>query len=240
MAGDTSVFGGLNTQTPEGRAKARANLLSGNPDDAMRNAMLDVGINPYVKNPFIQMQMRGARGLSLANAMTNRNMTPDQIAQAGGEGAILQQFMQDALRNGSVFQDLAQSGAQVPGLLNELTQRANSMAEGGITAGQANPFLELLGDAFMDPNNATGALSALYGPTLGPGLGRAYQSQIGDIMDSQMRNLAGDPDTYTPGKARNFWEYIFQRVAPGSNAQRRPGAPSSTTPPARATSGGVE
>jgi hypothetical protein len=77
----------------------------------------------------------------------------------------------------------------------------------------------MLGDAMGSAEGAQGALSSLYGPLLGPGLGRAYQTQIGSILEGEERNLAEDPDTYTPGKARNFWEYIFQNIAPGSAPQ---------------------
>jgi hypothetical protein len=220
-----NVFDNLNTNTPEGRKKQRDSLLSGNPQDAMRNALLDSGFNPYFANPFVKRLLGAANGMSFANAAQNVGRSPDDIAAAGGEGAILADTLRNNISNGSVFSTLASTASGMPGLTGKLTDLRNQMAAGGMNAADANPFLQMLGESMNSAEGVQGALSSLYGPLLGPGLGRAYQTQMGGILGGQERNQANDPDTYTPGKDRAFWEYVFQNVAPGSaQAREIPGA----------------
>lgn len=194
------------TNTPEGQAVSRAAMYDGNPQAQMRNALKAQGFNPNRRNPFMAQLMQAAQGLGLSSEMANAGLSPaDAIAQ-GGAPMITQNFMNDAIKNGSVFSTLAKNSGGLQGLMPQLTAYENNRENLG--PDQQNPFMELLADRFANPKGASEAIGSLSAPLMGRQLGQAYVGQVGDSLSNAFDTMANDPNTFGPNQ-KDFWDYIF-------------------------------
>lgn len=230
MPNDPSVFG------DDPRQQRNQALYGGDPNTAMYNIMLDSGRNPLRANPFTQQLMQAGAGLQLAARMKHLNMTPDQINAAGGSGELMRSELAGAVKGGNVFSTLNSAAQGVPGVLDQVTALQDSIANGQTDAAHANPFAEMILNAFGSPGNFQNSMSELYSPGLGGQLGTAYKNQIGDIAQAGNRSFANDLEGGGANDA-NFWNYVLantkrgQKPNEGTNTRR-------TTAPAPPRSGG--
>jgi hypothetical protein len=187
-------------------------LFGGSPQEAIKQAMLASGRNPFRSNPFTEALLRTGPGLQLAAYQKGlgSGMSADEIANQGGQAGLVKQFMMDALKGGNVYGSLRNAASGMRGSLDQVTGIQNALAAGTMTAEDVNPFAELLANTFKNPEGFQGAMTSLMGPLLGNQLGRAYSSQLGDIGTGQLRNQANDGNPES-----TFWEYMFKNMQPG-------------------------
>lgn len=203
---------GTNSNIPDPR---RNNLLypSSDPQQAMINAILDAGGNPYTTNPFMRMLLQTAPGLMQAVAMQNIGTTADQIAGRGGEGALYRDMLMGALGNngGNAYQILGNQTSQFKGITDQLTQRQRDLAagSGNILPGDVSPFAGVLEEMFSSPEGVSSLYSNAASPFLGSGLAQANRRGLNASLFGANRRLADDPQSKDIGAPTNFWDYIF-------------------------------
>jgi hypothetical protein len=228
-----SVF---DTNTDRGRAGSEM-LYGGDANTAMYNSMIDSGFNPLRANPFVQMLMKAGQGLQLSSMIKNLGMNADQAADAGGGGELIRKAMTGAIQGGNVFGTLRDAAHSVPNALDMVTAIQDQIVNGQMDASQANPFAEILQNAFASPGATQRSMASLMAPSLGQDLGQAYSNQIGDIAQAGGRSFGLDVGAGNADNA-NFWNYVFRNTRKGQAPRNNTATPVSRSAVGAATPAG--
>lgn len=186
-----------------------------NPVEAMRNALLDIGRNPF--NPadlFTRYLLRAAQGLGLA-FQAQQATTPGLTVDAMGDvGANFGNFLRNALTTGSVMGTLRDTGSAITS--GSLIQHLRDTLQNPGNMAQVNPFAQGLADLLagdMGGGTAT-ALGLLFGPSMNRSLLQAYQSALGAAQTAGLRNYLEQDFDLTPGARpaeNDLWYYLLGR-----------------------------
>lgn len=185
-----------------------------NPQMAMVQKMMDMGMQPFNKlNPFMGMLQRAAAGLA-ASFMVNQANNPANVMGAGSAppdpSKMFSDFLGSALGSGSVLAT-AQSGLGGIGKALD-AYRAQQAAGGPQNATQINPFLGALID-LMTANQGEGAtslLSAMQSPLMPRGLAKSYDEGLNQTLAGANRNFWSQPAP-APGQqpGQDFMKFLM-------------------------------
>jgi hypothetical protein len=190
------------------------NLLYGqDPREAMVNAILDMGGNPFVSSPIMKMLLSLAPGLQTVNYLTNIGAKPNDIQGMGGQGQMFGDFLKHSLGQGggNIFGTLASTAANLPMYMNQLRDYQGQVKNGSIQNGDVSPFAASLEDQLSGPQGMGNLMTSLYAPSLGA-LARPWAGGLQDVLASKNRQMLTDygnqPDKLA---VPNFFDYVFGR-----------------------------
>jgi hypothetical protein len=183
------------------------------PTTAFRNALQDMGINPYRNNPFVTQLQKNAQGSRIAFLSDmSRNQGPqgyqsnvmDNPAWADPSTAY-GNFLHTNLQGGSLLNAMSHYAQNFGNSLKAVQAQEDQMAA-GTNAASLNPYTSALREIYR-ADNGQGALAAyasLRSPALGS-LGSSWTRALQNMGDSGMRNFAQQG-----GVNDEVWDYIFK------------------------------
>lgn len=184
-----------------------------NPEMAMVQKMLDMGMQPFNKfNPFTQMIQRAATGLAAAFMIQNANNPGNvmgQGAQAPDTGNMFSSFLGNALGSGNVFSTLGSAASQLPQAVQ--AYRDSQAANGPGNVNQVNPFLQALGDMLSSQGFAgtTGMMASLLGPSMPRSLASGYAGGLEQALANATKGFWGQQAPTGGARGNDFMKYLM-------------------------------
>lgn len=182
------------------------------PTEAFRNAMQDIGINPFRSNPFVE-QMKKFSQASRISYLADRAFNPG----AGGvrpealPGEGYGQYLRGQLQNGTLLNTTYTHSdpAHYKQILDRVRGYQDQIAAGGTNPGEISPYMAALNDIFS-AQGGRGALAA-YGSLRSPLMGSlapSYTRSLADFGDAAMRRFAQEG-----GVNDDPWRWLFNNGA---------------------------
>lgn len=203
-----------NAYTGNGTAGQMASELQygGDPRQAMINAILNNGGNPFSSSPFMRMLLSMAPGLQAASYLTNIGAKPNDIAGNGGTGQMFGDFLKGQLSGGNnIFRTLSGVASNLPNYMNQLRDYQAQVKSGDIPNGQISPFAAELESQLQDPQGMGNLMTSLYAPGLGS-LARPFASGLQSNLGAQYNRMANEfGRAGDPLNPPNFFDYVFGR-----------------------------
>lgn len=161
-------------------------LYGGDPTAAMMAVMRQMGINPFITNPFVQHLLQTAPGLRNAWNLSNIGAKQNDIEANGGVGQMFGDFLRGQLQGGNVSGTLAQARNNLPNYTNQIRGMYDQITQPGMLD-SLPPFLKELDEALNNPSQFANLYGSLASPSLG-GLGDSYQKAVRANVFSQAQN----------------------------------------------------
>lgn len=179
------------------------------PNTAFRNAISDLGINPYRSNPFVSALQKNAQGarIGFLGQQAMRGSDPNLMSQPGyatpSEG--FGTYLRNSLQGGNLIGQTTRQAQQFPQLLNQVRAFQDQVNSGQNVTG-LNPYTSALNDIFSadDDRGALAAYASLRAPRLGS-LGSSWTRALQNAGDAGFRNFAQQGDMHG-----DVWDYIFK------------------------------
>jgi hypothetical protein len=184
----------------------------GDPREAMINAILNMGGNPFSSSPMMKMLLSLAPGLQATEFLSNIGAKPTDIQGMGGQGKMFGDFLQNAIGGGgNIFSTLSNTFSQLPQYMNQLRDYQNQVKSGGIAGGQISPFAASLEDQLSSPSGMGNLMTSLIAPSLGS-LGRPYAGALQDVLGAQNNRMLNEfGQSGNLANPPNFFDYVFGR-----------------------------
>jgi hypothetical protein len=208
----------LGTPSDQGQFQVQTLYNPDDPRNAMQNAMMDMGVNPFARNPYTQFLLRAAPGLG-ASWLAGRAVA-STTPGVGADPTMAAPYFRDYLRGslqgngpyGGVYANIGQAAANMPQTLNAMRQWQNGFM-GQNQAGQnamnmANPYMAALSDT-MAANNGAGSLAflgSMQSPFMNQPMAQAYTTGLQNVAATGLRNYSAQPNPLT---GNDIWSYLL-------------------------------
>lgn len=183
----------------------------GDPRQAMINAILNNGGNPFTSSPIMKILLSTAPGLQAAHMLTNIGANPNDVNAMGGTGQMFGDFLKGQLSGGNIFNTLSGVSSQLPQYMNQLRDYQEQVKGGAFANGGISPFAAALEDQIGDASGMGRLMTALQAPGLGS-LGQSWagalNSGLGAKQNAMWNQFAQGGDPQNPP---NFFDYVFGR-----------------------------
>lgn len=175
------------------------------PTTAFRNALQDMGINPYRSNPFVTALQKQAQGARIS-FLADRARTPNAVNTPGvsNPSQAYGEFLKSNLGRGDLLGQMGRDAGNFGSILQTVRDFESGLSNGSLQAA-SNPYAAGLRDIFAG-DNGQGAMSA-YASLRTPGLGSLaapYTRALSNVADQSSRRFAQQG-----GLNDDVWQWMF-------------------------------